>query len=205
MGNDRFDVDAREAEVLGKPERIAPLAPEEFDDEARALVVGIRASLGHSGPSALPSVFGTMLKHAGLFRRQMEMGIELLGKGALPPRERELAILRVAWLCRAPYEWGEHVEIAKRCGLTREEIERVTVGSSASGWIEHEAAILCGVEELLRDQMISDDTWDVLARTWTERQRIEFPALVGQYVATAYSQNSLRIRLSPNNRGLRHR
>jgi alkylhydroperoxidase family enzyme len=135
----------------------------------------------------------------------MDIGIQLLGKGLLSPRERELAVLRVAWLCRAPYEWGQHVEIAKRYAITAEEIERVTKGSTAAGWTEHEAAIVRGVEELLGDQMISDETWDVLARTWDERQLMEFPTLVGQYVSVAYSQNALRIRLNAGNRGLRHR
>lgn len=200
-----FDIDAREAEVLGKPQRIAPLDPKEFDEEATALVISVRGSLGLSDHSAMPPVFGLMLKHPGLFRCQMEMGIQLLGKGVLDPRERELAILRVGWLCRAPFEWGEHVDVAKRYGVTDAEIERVTQGSSAPGWTQHEAAILRGVEELLGNQMISDATWDVLARTWSERQLIEFPTLIGQYVATAYSQNSLRIRLAADNSGLRHR
>jgi len=81
----------------------------------------------------------------------------------------------------------------------------VTRGSSAPGWTEHEAAILKGVEELLGDQMIADDTWSVLARSWTERQLLEFPTLVGQYVAIAYSQNALRMRLNPGKQGLRNR
>jgi 4-carboxymuconolactone decarboxylase len=200
-----FDIDAREAEVLGKPQRIAPLGPDEFEGEAKALIVGVRESLGLSEHSAMPPVFGVMLKHPGLFRCQMEMGLQLLGKGALGARERELAILRVGWLCRAPFEWGEHVDVAKRYGVTDEEIQRVTQGSSAPGWTEHEAAVLRGVEELLGDQMISDETWDVLARSWSERQLIEFPTLIGQYVATAYLQNSLRIRLAAVNSGLRHR
>ena len=200
-----FDIDAREAQVLGKSQRIAPLAPEEFDEEARALAVTVRESLGVSEHSVMPEVFATMLKHPGLYRCQMEMGIQLLAKGAIEARERELAILRVGWLCRAPYEWGQHVDISKRYGVTQEEIERVRQGSSAPGWSEHQAAILRGVEELLSDQMISDVTWSVLARTWTERQLIEFPALVGQYVAIAYSQNALRIRLGVGKGGLRHR
>jgi 4-carboxymuconolactone decarboxylase len=200
-----FDIDAREAQILGPPQRIAPLSPEEFDEDARALVVNIRESLGIKEHTRVPPVFATMLKHPDLYRRQMEMGIQLLGKGALNVRERELAILRVGWLCRAPYEWGQHVEIAKRYGVTGEEVERVTQGSSAPGWSEHQAAILRGVEELLGDQMISDETWNVLAQTWTEQQLMEFPALVGQYVAIAYSQNALRMRLNAGNRGLRHR
>jgi alkylhydroperoxidase family enzyme len=191
--------------VLGKPQRIEPLKQEDFDDEARALVITIRESLGISEHSVLPEAFGTMLKHPGLYRCQMEMGIQLLGKGVLSPRERELAIMRVGWLCRAPYEWTQHVDIAKRYGVTTEEVERVTRGSSAPGWTPHEAAILKGVEELLGDQMIADDTWNVLARSWTERQLLEFPTLVGQYVAIAYSQNALRMRLNPGKQGLRNR
>jgi 4-carboxymuconolactone decarboxylase len=204
-GQSDSDIDAREAEILGKPERIAPLAPEEFGEDARGLIVGVRESLGLSEHSVVPAVFGIMLRHPGLFRCQMEFGVQLLGKGDLDARERELAILRVGWLCRAPYEWGQHVEVAKRYGVTAEEIERVTQGSSAPGWNEHDAAIVRGVEELLDRQTISDATWNVLARSWNERQLIEFPTLVGQYVATAYSQNALRIRLNEGNRGLRHR
>lgn len=200
-----FDIRAREAEVLGKPQRIAPLKPEEFDAEARALIVNIRSTLGLTDLAALPEVFGVMLKSPAVYKAQMDMGIALY-KSAIPPRERELAVLRVGWLCRAPYEWGEHVDIAKRHGITSEEIERVTRGSSASGWTAHETAILRGVEELLGvEKTLSDATWSVLARSWSERQLVEFPTLVGQYVATALLQNSLRIRLAKDNPGLMHR
>ncbi|MFT4047980.1 MAG: carboxymuconolactone decarboxylase family protein [Solimonas sp.] len=201
---DEAGIDAREAEILGAPQRIAPLGIEELDDEARAMAIRVRESAGKTEHAKLPDVFATMMKHPRLYRCQMEMGATLF-RGALSARERELAVLRVAWLCRAPYEWGQHVEIAKRFGVSAAEIERVTAGFSAPGWSEHDAAILRGVEELLREQMISDATWDVLARSWNEQQLIEFPTMVGQYVATAYAQNTLRIRLNPENRGLRHR
>jgi 4-carboxymuconolactone decarboxylase len=200
-----FDIDAREAQVLGRPQRIEPLKQEDFDDEARTLVITVRESLGITEHAAMPEAFATMLKHPALYRCQMEMGIQLLGKGVLSPRERELAVLRVGWLCRAPYEWCQHVDIAKRYGVTAEEVERATRGSSAPGWSEHEAALVRGVEELLSDQSISDDTWNVLAQTWTERQLLEFLAVVGYYVSVAYSQNALRMRLIPGKKGLRER
>jgi len=198
------EIDAREAEILGPPQRIAPLSMEELDDEARATIIRLRESAGKTEHNKIPEVFGTMMKHPRLYRCQMELGTVLF-QGEIPARERELAILRVAWLCRAPYEWGQHVDIAKRFGVTSEEIERVIIGSSAPEWDEHDAAVVRGVEELLREQMISDATWAVLARRWNEQQLIEYPSMVGQYVATAYSQNTLRIRLNPENRGLRHR
>jgi len=200
-----FDIEAREAQVLGKPQRIEPLKPEEWDAEARALIIAIRESVGVMDHSVIPEIIGLMVKTPGLYRSQMDLGFQFLSKGALSIRERELAILRVGWLCRAPFEWGQHVGVSKRYGFTTEETTRVTQGSSAPGWSEHEAAILRGVEELLGDQMISDQTWSVLARSWSEQQLLEFPQLVGNYVSIAYFQNSLRIRLEPGKGGLRSR
>ncbi len=194
----------REAEITGKPQRIAPLAVDQLDAEATALITAIRLSIGLSPDVEMPEYCLTMLKHPEIFRRQMEMGTAIF-KGALPPRERELTVLRVGWLLRAPYEWGEHVDIGKRYGVTADEIERVILGSAAPGWSEHDRAILQGAERLLSDQVISDDTWAVLAKTWDERQLIEFPMIVGQYVATALVQNALRMRLTPTNPGLTHR
>jgi len=200
-----FDIAAREAEIIGKPQRIAPLAPEEFDEAALDLVMAVRKSLGVDEMDEIPEVFGVMLRDPGLFRCQMDMGVQLLGKGSISKRERELAILRTGWLAQAPFEWGEHVDIAKRYGVTGEEIERVTIGSTAPGWNEHDRAILKAVEELLDDRMISDATWNELAKNWDERQLMEFPVLVGQYFTIAIQQNSLRIRLADDNPGLSNR
>ncbi len=204
-GHTSFDIDAREAEILGKPQRVEPLDRKDFDAEALKIIIALRESAGVRDHSVLPEIFATMLRHPDLYRCTMVMGTQLMGKGELPPRERELAVLLVGWLCRAPYEWSQHVHVAKRCGVTAEEIERVTQGSSAAGWNEHDAAILRGVEELLADKMITDETWSVLARKWNDKQLMEFPTLVGEYVTTAYSQNALRIRLNPDSKGLKER
>lgn len=198
---ERPDVAARHAQVVGDPPRIEPVAPEGMDEAGRAMIRELNASLGVERPSNLPEYFRTMIKHPELFRCQLQTGTAIF-TGAIPPRERELAVLRVAWLCRAPYAWGEHVTLGKRFGLTSADVERVTHGSSAPGWSEHDAAILRGVEELLEDKAISDTTWNTLAESWDEKQLIEFPTMVGAYVATAFQQNSLRMRLAPDNPGL---
>jgi 4-carboxymuconolactone decarboxylase len=200
-----LDARTREAQVLGKPPRITALREEEFGAEARALVSELHASLDIGDRTPSSDYFRTILRHPDLFRCQLRLGIQLLGKGMLDPRHRELAILRVGWLCRAPFEWGEHVELAKRLSVTSEDIQRVIQGSSAPGWNECERAIVRAVEELLNDQMVADDTWSVLAQHWTEPQLIEFLAVAGHYVATAFLQNSLRIRLVAGNGGLGHR
>jgi len=195
---------AREAEITGQPQRIAELQPDEIDGEAREIIRTIRSSTGRESDSFIPGYMRTALKHPALFRAHMQMGTTIF-KGTLPPRERELAVLRIGWLLRAPYEWGEHVDIGKRYGITDAEIEALIVGSAAPNWNDHERAILKGVEELLGNQMISDATWARLAESWDEQQLFEFPMMVGQYVATAFVQNSLRITLAEDNPGLTYR
>lgn len=178
-------------------ESLTDLMIEQSTDESSATVL--------SRLETLPEIVRTMLRHPDLFARQTDIGLQLLSRGALPGRDRELAILRVGWLCQAPYEWGEHVIIAKSLGISSEEVERITQGSSAPGWTEHERAILRATEELRENAMISDSTWAVLARTYNEQQLIELPIVIGQYQTVAYYQNSLRLRLHAGNDGLKSR
>ena len=170
------------------------------DPEAAASSPEILTSL-----SRLPEIVRTMLRHADLFAVHTEVGLQLLARGALSLRDRELAILRIAWLCQAPYEWGEHVLVGKRFGLTSDDIARVIHGPDPEGLDEHENAILRAVDELHGDAMISDATWVTLAKRLDERQLIELPIIVGQYQTVAYYQNSLRLRLHTGNAGLKAR
>lgn len=196
---------ARDAEVIGKPPRIAPLAENELSAEAMDYCKRLRVSLGIPESGLIPQVTATMLRHPALNDAQTQMGIMLAGHGTLAPRERELAVLRGAWVTGAPFEWSEHVVIAGRCGISTEEIARVIEGGGAPGWSRHEAALLTGVDELLSRFMLSDETWDVLAETWGEKQLMEFPVLVGVYAATAMQQNSLRVRTEGGKPGLTSR
>ncbi len=189
-----YDYDEREAQVVGEGPRLAPLSEDEITGDAHVLVHEIRTAFNVPDGAAIPDVSLITLRHPGMFKGQMALGIELAARGAIPPRERELAVLRVAQLCGAPFEWSEHVDIGRRFGVTDEEIERVIEGSSADGWSDHDRAVLRGVEELIADKCLSDETWDALAKTYDEKQMLELPMLVGSYMMTALQQNSIRIK-----------
>jgi alkylhydroperoxidase family enzyme len=224
-GSFTFDIDAREAQVTSTEQRIAPLAFDEISSEGKQLLKDVAMSLGAGVRDArqtqidgisqelndrqpsqfqIPPTVATMMRHPSVYRLQMELSAQLLS-GAISSRERELALLRLAWLCRVPYMWGEHVEVGKLSGLGAEDIERVTRGSSAEGWSDHERALLRAVEELLDDQSISDEIWQALARSWNEIQLMELPVLVGAYYTMALQQNSFKVRLPEHNRGLHQR
>jgi alkylhydroperoxidase family enzyme len=151
----------------------------------------------------IPEIMFTLCRFPALWESILDVAAQLQGpESTLPPRDRKLAILRTAWLCQAPYEFGEHVEQAKRIGVTSVEIDAVVDGSGSTFWSDHERAILQVVEELHKSAMVSDQTWNNVAATFDEAQMFELVVLVGQFTATAYFQNALRLRMEPSNAGL---
>jgi 4-carboxymuconolactone decarboxylase len=170
--------------------RIHPLPRGERDAESRVLIDSI-------GSSATDNTFDTLIRHPDLLRQWMPFTVALAVTGVLPPRLRELAILRTGWLCRAEYEWGQHVVLARRVGISNGEIARVKIGPEVEGWTELEAAVLRAADELHSDACITDDTWAVLAAHLDERQLIEVPMLVGQYHIVSFTLNTLGIQREP--------
>jgi 4-carboxymuconolactone decarboxylase len=201
MPKQTVDPKARDALILGQPPRIAPLDVNSLGKEVADSALALRKAATGVVSNEVTEFTATVLKHPALYDRHVQLAMQLY-TGALPPRDRELAILRVGWLSQAPYEWGQHVPIGKKAGLTVEEVERVIQGSTAPGWNDHDRTILRAVEELLHDAMITDATWAALSAFFDEPQLIEFPIMIGQYVGIAYLQNSLRMRLIPGHEGL---
>jgi 4-carboxymuconolactone decarboxylase len=174
--------------------RIAPLPEAEWDESDRALV---EETLG----GGTVNIFTTLVRHRRLFRRWSAFGGVLL-TGTLPARDRELLILRTGWLCRSPYEWGQHVRLARAAGLSESEIERVAAGAGAPGWSDLDATLLRAADELHADACITDVTWAALAAAYTVEQLIEVPMLVGQYHLVSFTLNSLGVQREPGVPGL---
>lgn len=201
-------VEARHREVLGQPPRIAPLDRDSVAEQVQAATARLREDIvgANAQPlpiDAIPEIMFTMAKFPEIWARYMAVSMHLQGpKGALSPRDRQLAILRTGWLLQAPFEWGEHVRHSKLVGITPEEIERAIIGSVAPGWSDHERAILRAAEELRAGAMIGDETWNQLALQLSETELTELVLLIGQFTTTAYLQNALRMRLEPGNPGL---
>ena len=129
--------------------RIEPLDAAEIDPELRE----------RFGDGPILNIFRTLARHPKLVKRWLVFGNHVLAKSTLTARDRELAILRVGWLCRAGYEWGQHVLIARASGVDDDEIERIADGPDAPGWSERERALLRATDELHGDAFVADETW----------------------------------------------
>jgi alkylhydroperoxidase family enzyme len=173
---------------LNRP-RITPLPPEEWSDEIKELL----SRLERDG--RIFNIFATLARHPALLRRWLVFGNHVLSKSTLPPRERELAILRMGWLCRAEYEWGHHVAMGKAAGVTADEINRVAKGPDAPGWSQFDAALLKAVDQLHADSFINDSTWKALTKRYNDQQLLDLVFTAGQYKLVCMALNSVGVQL----------
>jgi len=198
------EIQQRETSIRGLPPRLSVLPVEQRTERQQALLEELTMIVvdGVRKPRESQTTLEIMIRHAELYKAHLEVAQQYLSGCELHIRHRELAILRIAWLSQAPYEWGSHVRIAKRNGVTSEEIEWVTEGSSAANWSRQERAIVRAMEELHADSMIGDDTWADLREFCNDKKLIELVILAGQYKTVAYYQNSLRLPIPEANLGL---
>jgi len=59
------------------------------------------------------NLYATMLQHPRLYAPRASFGTYLRSETSLPPRTRELLIMRTAYLIGAEYEWSHHVVSAR--------------------------------------------------------------------------------------------
>ncbi len=175
--------------------RVTPLEESEWSAEQREVMAPM---LQHG---TVYNIFKTLLRHPKLLKRWLPFANHILFKSSLPPRERELVILRVGWLCRAEYEWAQHVEIGRRAGLGEADFARLREGPAAAGWTPAETDLLSAVDELHGDACIADETWQRLSRQYSTEQLLDLVFTVGNYTLVSMALNTLGVRLDPGLRG----
>lgn len=173
------------------PPRVAPLTLSQISFPLRMLLqLGAKWGSKRTGSPVVPDVFLLLLRHPHLFWAWLRFASKLMPFGTLDRRDAELVILRVAWNCRCRYEWGQHVAIGLRAGVSADAIGRLPQGPDASGWSAQQQALLRATDELHRERQISEATWELLSEHFATRQRLEITMLVGHYEMLAGVLNS---------------
>lgn len=167
--------------------RIGPVTADERDEKTTELLT----ALGNGDIDKAFNIFSTLAHHPKLMKRWSAFGGVLLYAGELPPREREILILRTGWNCRSEYEWGQHKRIGLDAGLTEDEVVATTKDDAI--WSDADALLIRTADELHADSKISDATWAALASRYSKKQLIELVMLVGQYHLVAMTLNSLEV------------
>lgn len=185
-----YFMDRAHAQRLTKP-RIPPVATELLTDaqRQRTAVLGVQDAI---------NIQTTMLNHPELSRDWAVFANHMLGQNTLPIRDREILILRIGWLCRSEYEWAQHVRISRRAaGLTDDDFAHIMKGPDATGVSAHDKLLLVAATELHDKALISDETWNALAKTYDTKQMMDLVFTVGEYNLVSMALNSFGVQLEP--------
>ena len=174
--------------------RLAPLAPESWNESTRRILTGtvapVRRLEGQKEEGGPLNILRTIAHHPHLLEPFLGFSATLSLRGVLPRRDHELLALRAAWNCRSAFEWGHHAVYARSAGLSDEEIDRVAEGADGAGWSGEERLLLRAADELHAGQDLSQPTWDELRERYEEAQLLEIPFVVGQYTMLSMVANA---------------
>jgi alkylhydroperoxidase family enzyme len=136
-----------------------------------------------------------MMAHAETnFRPLLRLGTSILSEQQLPAKLRELAILRVARLSHAEYEWVQHVPIAKVTGASDDQIAALGRDDAAAACFDPvERVVLRATDEIVRDVGASDATFAALAQHLSHREIVELVLAIGFYMTVARLMETTRI------------
>jgi 4-carboxymuconolactone decarboxylase len=143
-----------------KSPRVQPLAESQWTDVHRELV----QKFAKYGPP--DNAFKTFLNVPEMADGVMPYTIYLSEESSLTPRQRELLILRAAWVAGNQVLWARHAPRARGAGMTTAEIHRIAEGGDAKGWDAFEATLLRMTDQLYRNMSVTDGTWQALSGTF---------------------------------------
>lgn len=164
--------------------RVPPVAAGALTSEQQALV----------GPWSSMNFAAVMVTHPQLYRTLVPLIAKVISGSNLPPRDREVLVLRTLALTGEVYETHHHRLIAGNAGMTAAAIEQAGLGHGPE-LTALDALLVRTAEELARTQQIRQQTWDELALHYDTRQLMEIVALVGVYTLMAMLTRSLGIQL----------
>ncbi len=178
-----------------KSPRIPPLTESSASPEQQQLMQGLKRK------GKVWNVFATFCQHTLLAKYWLPFATYVLRDNTVPPREREILILRIGWLCQSEYEWAQHVRIGKRAGLTDDEIRGISEGAESARLNAADRLLVRATDELHQDACVSDATWQALSQVYTQSQLVDLVFTVGQYNLVSMALNSFGVQLDDDLEG----
>ena len=177
---------------LAKP-RVAPVAESQWTEQHKGLIAKYvpdgRAGNGTRTLLNIPALVDGMMPFQNYISRE----------SSLSPRHREILILRTGWLLNSEYVWSEHAPIARKAGLTADDIRRIAQGPDARGWDPFEATLLRVADQLFRNSSITDATWKALAASYDMYHLMDAVMTITDFTTVSLMYNSLGVQPDEGN------
>lgn len=157
------------------PTRVPPVAPG-TRPELATQEANIKAARGR-----ISELYQVLLNSAPLANGWEQMLSAVRNQSSVPAHLRELAILRVAVLNRAPYEFDAHVPHALKAGTSQAKIDAVREAAISTLFDGAERAVLALTDCMTRDIEVPDAVFAPVRAHFDDRGLTEMVATIAAY------------------------
>lgn len=154
-----------------------PLIDEKTHPELAPLVSTIKSERG----GKLLHLYRALLNSPPVAEGWLKLFTAIRQKTRLGGRYRELAILRVALLNGADYEYRAHLPFALQEGLSQEQIDAIPGWQMSERFDERERAVLAYTDTMTREIRVPDAIFEDVRRQFDDRETVELTATIAGY------------------------
>ena len=141
----------------------------------------------------IPTLYRMLLNSAPLARGWEALFTAIRNRASLPARLRELAILRIAGLNGARYEFDAHVPHAQKAGVSDEAIAALGNGIVSGALAPLDRLVLELTDAMTRDIEVPDALFERVREHFDAEQLVELVATIAAYNMVSRFLVALRI------------
>src|SRR5215467_3940842 len=165
-----------------------PLVEPGTRPELAAIEQAIVAQRGH-----INALYQALLNSAPLAEGWEKLLTAIRNRSSLPPTTRELIMLRVAVLNRAPFEFQAHLPIARKVGVSEDKIAAVARPDLGDAFDERERSCLALTDAMTRDVQVPEAAFEAVSRYFDVRGLVDLVATIAAYNMVSRFLEALRI------------
>ena len=155
--------------------RVPPVVP-----GTKAELASIEASIAAERGS-IPLLYQVLLNSAPVAEGWEKMLTAVRNRNSLPASMREMVIIRVAVLNRAPYELEAHRPVALANGVSEAKIEALLEPQPGAVFTPRERAVLALTDAMTREVQVDDALFEPLRAHFDTRGLVDLVATIAAY------------------------
>jgi 4-carboxymuconolactone decarboxylase len=153
-----------------------PTIEEHEHPELATQIAEIKGKRGRLSP-----LYATLLQSPPIASGWLHFLTAVRREGVLQGRYRELAILRVALLNRAPYEFNAHRSHAMDAGISEMQIDSLDTWDESRNFSVIERVVLAYTDAMTRKIEVEGAIYDAVRQSFSDREIVELTATIAAY------------------------
>jgi 4-carboxymuconolactone decarboxylase len=141
-----------------------------------------------------PNLYKALANHPALIAAWTEFSKMLRYDTRTPRALRELVILRGGQLMQSEYEWAQHLAMARKAGITEQQINELASWRTSSAFNEKEKAAIALSEDVTKGK-VTDAVYKEAMRHFDHHDYVELAAVAAFYAMVGRMLDAMGVQL----------